>query len=100
MLVRLRRSFVVLLFAVAATIALIPAGTASAAWGCSANRMIMQGVVANCQGGSYAVAGRCRNWLGYSAYIQGPRTSAPWSSIAWCPSGYWVDGNAWILHYS
>lgn len=100
-LIRLRRAVFVLLFTVVAVLGLIPAGTASAATGCSGGKsMFLRAFIAQCQSGSYAVAGSCRNWLGYRVYVQGPRTSAPWTSIAYCPGDYWPHNDGWILHYS
>jgi hypothetical protein len=99
-LIRLRRAVFVLLFSIVAMVGLVPAGTASAATGCGGGTSVLLGaVIAQCQSGTYASAGRCRNWLGYQAYVQGPRRSAPYTSIGYCPGGYWpIQG--WVLTYS
>ena len=97
---RFRRSLLVVVFAGVAAFAVIPAGTASAASGCSGGTSVLFGaVMGSCQTGSYAVAGFCKNWLGYQAYVQGPRTSGGRTSIAYCPSGYWPT-SGWMLTYS
>lgn len=99
-LARLRRAMFVLLFTVVAVLGLTPTGTASAATGCGGGTSVLLGaVLANCQTGTYASAGRCRNWLGYQAYVQGPKTRAPYTSIGYCPSGYWPY-QGWVLQYS
>ena len=100
MIRRLRRIGLVALFTVVAVLGLSPASPASAATGCSTGMSKLFGfVVVSCTGGSYAVEGRCKNWLGYQTYIRGPRVNAPQSSMAYCPSGYYPYYGS-IIHYS
>lgn len=100
LLSRCRRALVVALLTVVTVMGLSPAGTANAATGCGGGTSILfSAVLASCQTGTYAAAGRCRNWLGYQAYVQGPKTRAPYTSIGYCPSGYWPY-QGWVLQYS
>jgi hypothetical protein len=96
----LRRALVVL-FTALVVAGLAPATSAQAAWGCSGyTSWLFNQHSATCQGGSFAVAGRCSNWLGYQVYVQGPRRWGYATSTVYCPSGYRPYGSGWILHYS
>ncbi len=92
----LRRALFILLVCAAA--AFVVPSTANAATGCRTDRYGSMASTMCTGGGQYATAMTCRNWLGWSAYAQGPRVY-PWQySNAWCPAGYGIV-STWVLHY-
>lgn len=98
---RLRRILLVMALGVAGVLGVLPATGASAATGCSGFQSnLFQLSQISCSTGSYAATIVCKNWLGWSAYAQGPRAWAPWASQAYCPSGYPFLSHGGYIIYS
>lgn len=101
MLRRLRNLSLVMVLTAAVVLGVSPASPAAAATGCGTDISRLFGFVdASCKSGSYAVEGRCKNWLGYQQYTRGPRVNAPQLSLAYCPTSTYYPYYVSIIHYS